>query len=193
MDSIPDSSTILKWITSERGPSNFVRIIGFFNREVVNLIKKVNINIPDSMMSGQYVWLLTKSFRFDSWQFHNFKNGCVRKLEEEDAQNHNIGRDWIQIISENKLYNLCLCTFTLLNFKKKIWTWSSGCYFKNTVWRWTCRRTRIAQWSRDLEVGIRVPVQVQILFKLNKKKFWQQERPGNKWNIDCRQRRIDIL
>ena len=29
-----------------------------------------------------------------------------------------------QIISENKPYDLCLCTFTLLYFKRKIWTWT---------------------------------------------------------------------
>ena len=29
-----------------------------------------------------------------------------------------------QIISENKPYDLCLCTSTLLNFKRKIWTWT---------------------------------------------------------------------
>ena len=95
------------------------------------------------------------------------------------------------IISENKPYNLCLCTFTLLNFKGFL-NQQMAASVKDHIalqsWQLVQEQSLKVNWqenqdssmverhARDLEVQVRVPVQVQ---EQSLKVNWQENQDSS--------------
>ena len=79
----------------------------------------------------ELTWFLFQfTFKLSSWIVCNYAILITKRTNftfEEILFLIQIIKCLNQFFCENEPYNLCLCTFILLNFKRKIWNWTGGC------------------------------------------------------------------